>query len=567
MSTPNDETIVARPTDDTSREVRVIHALFPRECLSLDTEASSTYHNTGVQTLPPPNGDVYRIINGREPSQSDYIHNMGAAAIGRYQGDPRSNTYELMYGAACTAPQATGGAKYVDSGFQTADCNITRKALASAKVKASMTANKYRGAAAKAGYTICAESKDDNTVHSEQYPTTARLDIEGNLLDGNVESRHLPNIYGTLMHHSISAPELCRKTVVPTVRQEASISHYDAPTRRAAYPSPSLSPLTTTNFLPMPVERISALAPSSKRQPSDSAFALQNEYGHVGSAMNNFVVLDPAATGISSAHNSTETTTLLSGKNILDDREDIETPTKRRRCATPEIPQEGSISVTTSPSWPEERLQQDFQAHRGSLNTAEGTYSQFVQLQRSPSGDDSPKHTSDVIQCAITAKKNHTNNLPEDYKPSATALRRSSPFQKSEGSVILKRNPFSEFPKQFYDRKNRQKAKRTLETKRVRPISHIREQVDDSNNKIQANREGRFKVVPDLAEKSPDNRQSTFRATALLNETASNCVKSSTTSRTLRGSRQALAPYVPPAMRARARQALETEQETRSQKE
>ncbi|XPS73150.1 hypothetical protein M3J09_005303 [Ascochyta lentis] len=208
MSTPT-KIAFARPVNDMAREVRVIHALFPQECLDQLSPDLTTYHNTGVQTLPPANGDVYKLINGREPSQTDYTRNMGLAAIGRYQQDPRSNPCELIYGAAYTAPHAT--ATYTSSGFQTADYNTSRRALARAKVQASVTANKYRGAAAQAGYVVCAESKDEYIVHSEQYPTTARLDKGGNLLEGSIQTRHLPNI-----HHSSVKMDACQSPRYPS---------------------------------------------------------------------------------------------------------------------------------------------------------------------------------------------------------------------------------------------------------------------------------------------------------------------------------------------------------------
>ncbi|KAF3049030.1 hypothetical protein E8E11_006848 [Didymella keratinophila] len=121
---------------------------------------------------------------------------MGSAEIGRLTNHPRMNTYELIYGSAYLAPTTARKEPYADSGFQTASHDTRRKALARAKVEASMTTNKYRNAASRAGYVICAESRDEMIVHSERCSSAVQLDTEGNLLEGDIKSKSLTNIYG-----------------------------------------------------------------------------------------------------------------------------------------------------------------------------------------------------------------------------------------------------------------------------------------------------------------------------------------------------------------------------------
>ena len=89
----SEEVEIVRQANDTAREVRIIRALYPQECLHPNLQYSCTpqlgepqeswrtYQNTGAQTLPPPNGKIYKLIYGHEPSQTDYRCNMGVAAI------------------------------------------------------------------------------------------------------------------------------------------------------------------------------------------------------------------------------------------------------------------------------------------------------------------------------------------------------------------------------------------------------------------------------------------------------------------------------------------------------
>ena len=316
MST-EDEAVIARALHNRAREVRVIRALYPQECLNhfkkpRNSEAiaaspafSRTYHNTGVQTLPPANGDVFILIHdlhGRELSHNDYARSMGSAGIGRLSNDPRMNPYELMYGSAYDAPTTAKKETFTDSGFQTASHDTRRKALARAKVKASMTANKYRNAASEAGYVICAESRDEMIVHSEQFPSAVQLDAEGNLLEGDVKSESLPNIYGAPVHYEPSEAAVTQEVAVQqmesNLKQPRYIEH-GAQTSHAPYPSPLHTPRAPSQAITAELQKaatsVSALAPAAVEQDSGATSIIDNEYGSGEPATDEFVVYDADA--------------------------------------------------------------------------------------------------------------------------------------------------------------------------------------------------------------------------------------------------------------------------------
>jgi hypothetical protein len=92
MPTPGkDNVMITRPTSNVANEVRVIRAIYLHGYLSPNKQHSSTasitesqeplclYHNTDVQTLPPPNGEVYTTVHGRGPCSNDYVHSIGTA--------------------------------------------------------------------------------------------------------------------------------------------------------------------------------------------------------------------------------------------------------------------------------------------------------------------------------------------------------------------------------------------------------------------------------------------------------------------------------------------------------
>jgi hypothetical protein len=155
-----------------------------------------TYQSTGVQTLPPRDAHCFHKIQGRDPTHQETERKIGLAAYGRYMGEPGANPHDVVYGAAFQQELHAQKPTYTDSSFQTVDAAARKKALAKAKVKASMTANKYKKLAAEDGYDIWAEAKDENIIHSEQCSVTVKLNSEGNAEDGeDLTGRLLPNIW------------------------------------------------------------------------------------------------------------------------------------------------------------------------------------------------------------------------------------------------------------------------------------------------------------------------------------------------------------------------------------
>ncbi|KAF1850149.1 uncharacterized protein K460DRAFT_400232 [Cucurbitaria berberidis CBS 394.84] len=158
---------------------------------------SATFHSTGIQTQPLCDGDQFIEIFGYDPTRDDLKRRIGTAAIGRYKTEGEVKPHELVYGAAFSVAHVPRQkALYVNAGFQTTDFAESNKALARAKVKASMVAKKYRRVAEAAGYRVWAESKDERVIHSEQYAVKIELDAEGNAFDADITGHLLPNIYG-----------------------------------------------------------------------------------------------------------------------------------------------------------------------------------------------------------------------------------------------------------------------------------------------------------------------------------------------------------------------------------
>lgn len=308
------EAAVARPLIDRAREVRVIRALYLQESLSQPTQSSNseavaavqtiarTYQNTGIQTLPPANGSVFRLIHGREPSHYDYARSMGSAGIGRLTNDTRKNPFEVFFGAAYIAPTAVRNEKHTHSGFQTVSHAMRIKALASAKVRASMMANRYRNAAFKAGYIIGAESQDEMVVHSEQVPSAVRLDTEGNLLEGDVRSRGLPNIYGALVHDQPSQATVPRTKPIRhavDLAKEPIDGVHGVQTSQTPYPFPSdlsrmPSQQSTAELRDVP-KSVPALASAYTGQSISTLSVIDDEYGSWGPVTDEFVVFDAGA--------------------------------------------------------------------------------------------------------------------------------------------------------------------------------------------------------------------------------------------------------------------------------
>jgi hypothetical protein len=191
-----------------SRQARVITALDAHGTASVTTfvpvhpsghsppRPTTTYHSTGIQTLPPSDATSFHKIHGWHPTHREIERKIGLAAYGRYMKEPGSNPHDVVYGAAFQLGLSNKKPKYVNSAFQTVDGSTRRKALAKAKVKASIMVNRYKKVAAKDRYNIWAESKDDKIIHSEQCEVTIKLDKEGNAQgDEILTGRFLPNIW------------------------------------------------------------------------------------------------------------------------------------------------------------------------------------------------------------------------------------------------------------------------------------------------------------------------------------------------------------------------------------
>jgi hypothetical protein len=136
------------------------------------------------------------MIHGHNPTHQDLERRIGLAGHGRYRKEPGANPYDVVHGAAFEQELHGQIPACLDSGFQTIDSLSRRKAVAKAKVKASMTATRYKNIAAEDGYDIWAEAKDEMIIHSEQYQFTIKLDSEGNAENcANLTGRLVPNIW------------------------------------------------------------------------------------------------------------------------------------------------------------------------------------------------------------------------------------------------------------------------------------------------------------------------------------------------------------------------------------
>lgn len=180
--------------------------------ISIDLVAKSlplTYHSTGVQTQPLHDANQYEEIFGHNTGKGDISRNIGLGGLGRYGVQTGAYAYELNYGLPFVAyGDDEDDTRNSDSGFQTlifADC---KRGLAKAKVRASILARRHRSTAEKSGYRVWAESKDDNVIHSEQFPTVVEFDAEGNTKDGTLSGLFLPNIFGEKMQSPLQACQL-----------------------------------------------------------------------------------------------------------------------------------------------------------------------------------------------------------------------------------------------------------------------------------------------------------------------------------------------------------------------
>ena len=622
MSAP-EEVVIARPINVVASEVRVIRALYPQDCLNHSIQASiiesrkppCTYQNTGVQTLPPPNGEIYKVIHGREPSMTDYVRNMGAAAIGRYMEDPRSNPYDFMYGTAYPAPPVVQRGTCTDSGFQTASCDTTRTALARAKAKASMTATKYREAANRAGYMISAESKDEMIIHSEQHPPTVQLDAEGNLLEGTIEGRYLPNIYGT---PSQPLPSASWKTAISDPRQvssftlgESQVALTEPAPHPPPLPSPTIIPQIVQSGLPTPLERISALIPSLTEQAPNPRAIFDNEHSSINSGIDEFVVYDAGATSKPLAPAIVETSVMSSKKRKLGKQHHADPPSRRSKVRkTTAVPALSTDSLTHSPyhngnaphRFPSSghrispQLSQHARSRPGDVGheriltvsqSTTTTTSKSVALESTDGlrlGTDDSRNMKFIPSATRSDKEvpqEETDPLPASYPRSKRDIestqRRTSQSKRTEpdvpvpktvpdarkaqssresndrGSPIL--NVSSAIRKRSRSRSRTHRGDSELNMKRLRSSLKARQQQSDVDTRESGSERKRDASLDPTTAPCTDTQPPPPGATADISPTAVSRVRKKSVSRASRNSRQPFAPYVPPAMRTRAGQA------------
>jgi hypothetical protein len=264
----------------TSRQVRVIIArngLGNASAITVATVQSQgysprrrsiTYKSTGIQTMPPLDATTFHKIHGRDPNQEEMERKIGLAAYGRYMKEPGSNPHDVVHGVEFHLVMPEQKPNYADSPFQTADAPTRKKALAKAKIKASITANKYKKIAAEDGYNIWAESKDDNIIHSEQYEVMIKLDNEGNA-EGheNLTDKFLPNIWKEEKHQTKDHNPTHNPELVSVIMR-----HISAPSMSHVLAQPS-APSALTPSEPLDDEGslhpIAAIEPSLRETVED----------------------------------------------------------------------------------------------------------------------------------------------------------------------------------------------------------------------------------------------------------------------------------------------------------
>ncbi|KAF2995317.1 hypothetical protein E8E13_000188 [Curvularia kusanoi] len=383
-------------------------------------EHSRSYQDTGVQTLPPANGDVYVQVYGCEPAAIDHFR-MGIGAIGRFTEGAQSNLYEPVYGVAYPVPKKNE-VECLDSGFQVSGCDATRLALTRAKARASMMANKYRKVAFEAGYEIWSEADDEMIVHSEQHPSTVRLDMQGNLLEGSTQGRYIPNIGGAARIDKSGR----QREIAPAIREEASdLVQGDDPAgtskgvEQLGLPQPALRYPETADAIV--TEKIMSLAPSASAAASELTEITGDEYGS-GDINDNVIVVCDATTLNDPSPPNKMTTPIFSparqncggewsngeiaGKNKEPDVKskrpiDLATSTssskKRRRDATRDSTKRVKVAeptIVTEPKRPQsrnsvQRYAEPFDSRKALVRGESTQFSQRTTTRQEVLGDDS----------------------------------------------------------------------------------------------------------------------------------------------------------------------------------
>ena len=639
MST-EDEAVTARPLHDRAREVRVIRALYPRECLNHSKEPLNststaalaavprTYHNTGVQTLPPANGDVFRLIyglDGRELSHNDYAQSMASAGIGRLANDPRMNPYELIYGSAYHAPTTAKKETYADSGFQTASHETRRKALARAKVKTSMMANKYRNAAFEAGYAIYAESRDEMIVHSERFSSAVQLDAEGNLLEGDIKSKSLPNIHGATIHSEPSEAAVTRKVSVQQmesiVKQPCYIEH-GVQTSHAPYQSPLHTPLAPSQALTAELQKaatVSALAPAAVEQTPSATSVIDNEYGSGEPATDDFVVYNAGAenNGLKVARGSTNTSQTKRKASEGDTDDQSSKKLKPSAQASPQSPPVSLVPLAvTPPNRPDQNrsnlplppdsdlkpppapsktcsMQPEDSSQDHTLKVVEtGTPSRSMfqsnlststdtsrvrwlnsrrKMLRSPRVDDKCTVTNADLNSPSKAKDDshlvNALNKPESARLEEGAFEPTVPLAVAETKIrglgVKAAGPASRRSKRVFQEIGAEPVDDEQDTKGARKTIGRHHHRKGSLDQVSGPSDKPYDST-DRGVATETHLQAPASGVAKgTNRTASGSVKKTAVSRTSHTARKPMAPYVPPAKRLRDHNKLEFERKER----
>lgn len=237
-----------------------------------DKSGNSTviYHSTATHPLAPTTGDAFALAFGREPTNADFdSHKMGLAGLGRYGKDHRPHV--LMYGQAFVVEKKERSAGYVDSSFQTKDGDERRKAIKTAKTKASMTAARFNRLLAEDGLKIVPETKTKKILHSEQLSVRIPLDKNGNVMDGQDHTgSFLPNLTmnETERETTADSPRSRHDSVNSTPQTSVSCSA-NPPSPDAPSPSPSLRLPSTSGAAPSSPDARPTL-PGATPSPADA---------------------------------------------------------------------------------------------------------------------------------------------------------------------------------------------------------------------------------------------------------------------------------------------------------
>jgi hypothetical protein len=490
---------------------------------------SSSYRDTGIQTLPPPNGDIYKLVYGCDPPAIPLAIRrpvMGIAAIGRFTKGPQSNPYESLHGAAYDAPTSTHRT-YVDSEFQTGSTDATGMALMKAKTKASIMANKYRKVALEEGYVVCSATDNHMIVHSEQYDTTVQLDMEGNLLEGSTKGRSLPNILST-------------KSFVQTSTQ----STVTAPVQPALFRVPPL--------------KIAALAPSSR---NNSPLVFHNEYGSGKTYYDRFVVYDATSSDGQRAPSTTTASTSSRKKRKWEDTRNHE-----QRAMGAEAAAAASAAIAKAAiSKPAVSKPAISTTAAGAAGAAADRLTKVPVLETATASKPSrtKQGLKDIVNPDKKSKKAKETIDTRRGSEAVEAVRASTSLAATGGTSRLHVGPALAHDKSSAGLSSRDSPITKQSTSKQLYIPPGRRQEQGRNESSNDDRgTGNAKLKGSSALSTSRERSSSAAVGNSERRTSRRQVED--VPRTSRGPRLTVAPYVPPALRANARKAGSNEKKPKT---